>query len=71
MGQHSNSWRLGFDLVNRLKFLGVGDTIDHGCNLSFETIPVLDSTLTCSDFNFPTWVEKVRTREDDVGVMQN
>lgn len=69
MRQHCHGWFLRLDHFDGIKAFHVTNSIDDGVNFPCKLLAMRQHTFTTSKFNFPTWVEEISTRKNDVGVV--
>ncbi len=70
MRQHGYSWLLGPYNFNRVETIHVANPIDYRINLLLKSFAIFQGPFTCADFNFPTRIEVISAREDDIGMLQ-
>jgi hypothetical protein len=67
--QHRHGWFLRLYHFDGIKAFHVTNSIDDGVDFPCKLLAMRQDTFTTSKFNFPTWVEEIGTRKDDVGVV--
>lgn len=70
MRQHRDCRNSSGDGLDRVKRVHVTDAISYGIDLLDELLCRKNCVLLCADISLPTGVESVRTRQNNIGMVQ-